>query len=65
MAPTTRAEILAFADRVFADHAKAEAWLDRPNASMFGRRPIDLVHDELGAEAVHDKLEQIDHGIFA
>jgi hypothetical protein len=58
-------EILIVADRVFADEAKAEAWLQRPNASMSGQRPIDLMQDELGAAVVRETLEQIDHGIFA
>jgi putative toxin-antitoxin system antitoxin component (TIGR02293 family) len=58
-------EILRVADRVFADVTKAEAWLQRPNASMSGQRPIDLMQDELGAAVVRETLEQIDHGIFA
>lgn len=58
-------ETLTLADRVFGDEAKAEAWLHRPNASMSGQRPIDLMRDELGAAVVRETLEQIDHGIFA
>lgn len=58
-------EILTLADRVFADEDKAEAWLNRPNASMSGQRPIDLMRDELGVAVVRETLERIDHGIFA
>jgi len=58
-------EILTLADRIFADETKVEAWLHRPNASMSGQRPIDLMQDELGAAVVRETLEQIDHGIFA
>lgn len=58
-------EIEALADRVFGDAKKAQIWLRRPNASMSGQVPLDLLKDELGAAVVREALEQIDHGIFA
>lgn len=58
-------EVRALADRVFGDPAKAERWLGKPNRSMSGQKPIDLMQDEVGAAVVRDTLHQIDHGIFA
>jgi putative toxin-antitoxin system antitoxin component (TIGR02293 family) len=58
-------EIRTLANRVFGDTAKAVAWLDRPNRSLSGQKPVDLLQDELGAAVVRELLEQIDHGIFA
>jgi DNA-binding protein HU-beta len=58
-------EIRALADRVFGDEKKASAWLSRPNASLSGQKPAELLADELGAAVVRETLEQIDHGIFA
>jgi hypothetical protein len=58
-------ELRALADRVFGDEKKADAWLHRPNPSMAGQIPLDLIKDELGAAVVREALEQIDHGIFA
>ena len=58
-------EIQALADRVFGDEKKANIWLQRPNTSMSGQIPLDLMKDELGAAVVREALEQIDHGIFA
>jgi DNA-binding protein HU-beta len=58
-------EIQALADRVFGDEKKANTWLRRPNSSMSGQIPLDLMKDELGAAVVREALEQIDHGIFA
>ncbi|WP_027534207.1 MbcA/ParS/Xre antitoxin family protein [Bradyrhizobium sp. WSM3983] len=58
-------EIRTLANRVFGDMAKAAAWLDRPNRSLSGQKPVDLLQDELGAAVVRELLEQIDHGIFA
>jgi putative toxin-antitoxin system antitoxin component (TIGR02293 family) len=58
-------EIKTLADRVFGDEQKAEAWLLRPNPSLSGQKPSDLLSDELGTALVREMLEQIDHGIFA
>jgi putative toxin-antitoxin system antitoxin component (TIGR02293 family) len=60
-----RLDICALAHRVFGDRKKAEAWLSRPNKSLGGQVPSDLLKDELGAAVVRETLEQIDHGIFA
>jgi hypothetical protein len=57
-------EIKTLADRVFDDPRKAEAWLKRPNKTLSGQRPVDLLKDELGAAVVREMLERIDHGIF-
>jgi putative toxin-antitoxin system antitoxin component (TIGR02293 family) len=58
-------EIRTLANRVFGDATKAKAWLHRPNRSLSGQKPVDLLQDELGASVVREMLEQIDHGIFA
>jgi uncharacterized protein (DUF2384 family) len=58
-------DIRTLADRVFGDENKAEVWLNRPNSSLSGQKPIDLLKDELGATVVREMLEGIDHGIFA
>lgn len=58
-------EIKTLADRVFGDEEKAEVWLHRPNASLSGQKPMDLLRDELGTAVVRELLERIDHGIFA
>jgi len=58
-------EIKTLADRVFGDEEKTDAWLQRPNQSLSGQRPADLLNDELGTAVVREMLERIDHGIFA
>jgi hypothetical protein len=63
--PARELEVLALAERIFGDEKKADAWLKRPNASLSGQVPFDLLKDELGAAVVRETLEQIDHGIFA
>lgn len=58
-------EVRALAERVFGDESKADAWLRRPNSSLSGQVPLDLLKDEIGTAVVRETLEQIDHGIFA
>jgi putative toxin-antitoxin system antitoxin component (TIGR02293 family) len=58
-------DIRTLADRVFGDEEKAGSWLQRPNTSLAGQQPINLLKDELGAAVVRETLEQIDSGIFA
>jgi putative toxin-antitoxin system antitoxin component (TIGR02293 family) len=63
--PVRTLEIKTLADRVFGEEERAQAWLHRPNTSLSGLRPADLLTDELGAAVVREMLERIDHGIFA
>jgi len=58
-------DIGTLAERVFGDREKGETWLQRPNASLSGQKPADLLNDPLGASVVREMLEQADHGIFA
>jgi antitoxin Xre/MbcA/ParS-like protein len=58
-------DVKALADRVFGDEKKADDWLVRPNESLSGQKPVDLLKDELGAAVVRETLERIDSGIFA
>lgn len=62
---TRMMEVQALADQVFGDEIKADAWLKRPNTSLSGQVPADLMKDDLGAAVVLEKLQQIAHGIFA
>ena len=57
--------ISAMADRVFADHEKAQRWLRKESRALDGARPIDLLQSETGAHIVEQELYRIDHGMFA
>ncbi len=56
-------ELRALALHIFGDEEKADKWLGRPNGSLSGQIPLDLMQDELGAAVVRETLEQIAHGI--
>lgn len=59
------ARIADHAERVFGDHEKAGRWLRKANATLEGRKPIELLRTETGARKVEEALIRIDHGIFA
>lgn len=58
------AKVLALAERVFDNHAKALDWLRRPNGRLKGRAPMQLLRSEMGGELVREMLYQIDEGIY-
>jgi len=49
---------------VFGSREAAEAWLGQPETGLDGRRPIDLLQTEAGAQFVHDFLRHPDHGVY-
>ncbi len=59
------ASIIALAEDTFADRDKAHAWLRRPTTVFGGKRPIDLLATEIGAQLVEQLLYRIAHGIAA
>lgn len=59
------ARISAEADRVFGGHEKSARWLRKPNSALSGQTPLELLKSEIGALAVDELLNQIDHGMFA
>ena len=58
------ADLLAHgADALGTDYFKD--WLYRPNLSLHEKRPIDILHNEVGINTVDTILGRIEHGIFA
>jgi putative toxin-antitoxin system antitoxin component (TIGR02293 family) len=56
--------ISELAERVFGNLDKAQRWLRKPNRSMNGVVPIDLLESETGARLVEDAITRIDYGIY-
>lgn len=46
------------------DKAKAYRWLRKPNRSLKGKRPIDLLRTDCGTRIVEQALGRIEHGIY-
>lgn len=59
------ANIIALADRVFANHTKGMRWLHTPMRRLEGQSPLDVLDTDIGARLVEEALGQIDAGYFA
>jgi putative toxin-antitoxin system antitoxin component (TIGR02293 family) len=51
------------ADALGVDYFRA--WLYRPNLGLQNKKPIDILHNEVGINTVDDILGRIEHGILA
>jgi putative toxin-antitoxin system antitoxin component (TIGR02293 family) len=58
------ARVAAQAEQVLGGREEAVNWLRRPNRSLGGRKPLDLVRTDAGAELVVDVLGRLEHGVF-
>ena len=51
------------ADALGTDYFRT--WLYRPNIGLQHKKPIDILHNEVGINTVDTSLGRIEHGIFA
>lgn len=59
------AEVTNIGLDVFGSMEKFKLWLDTPNFSLGGLKPIELLRDSYGKEMVAGELTRINHGILA
>src|SRR4051812_10847462 len=59
------ARVLARATEIFEGRASARRWLEAASIPLGGRRPLDLLATDVGAELVLGELGKIDAGFFA
>lgn len=59
------ARIVALADIVFGEHAKALDWLHAPKKQFKGISALEMVRTEAGARLVEELLTRVDEGYFA
>ena len=52
-------------DIVFGSREKAHRWLRKPNRSLEGAKPIDLLVSETGAYKVQEVLGRIQFGMYS
>lgn len=57
--------VIARANDVFGEPGKAADWLRRPNRSLEGRTPMDLMDNAAGAGLVETVLGRIAHGVYS
>lgn len=46
------------------DKNAAVAWLKRPAKALGGSTPLDYLDTAAGAEAVHDLITRLEHGVI-
>ena len=59
------ARVIALAEEVFGDDAKAGRWLRKPKERFDGRTPLAVLRTEAGARLVEEWLLQFDFGMAA
>ena len=57
--------VVASAEEAIGDGDKAGRWLRKPNRALQGRRPLDLLANDVGARLVEQELGRIEHGLGA
>ena len=57
--------VVTSAEDAIGEGAKAARWLRKPNRTLRGRRPLDLLASDVGARLVEQELGRIEHGLGA
>lgn len=58
----TLLDVISAVERVLGGKARAAEWLDTPNSELDGRRPLDELLTNVGAERVHELLKRTPDG---
>jgi putative toxin-antitoxin system antitoxin component (TIGR02293 family) len=59
------ARIVALAESIFGNHAKALRWLRTADDRMGGRRPLSMLQTDAGGRLIESMLWQIDEGVYS
>lgn len=59
------ARVVALARDILGSDEKASHWMNNPNRALAGRRPFDLLDNDLGVRSVEEVLQRIAHGIYS
>lgn len=58
------AELFQRAVVVLGDGEIAAKWFQAPNQAIRGKRPLELLGDDLGRKLIEDLLGRIEHGVY-
>ena len=61
---TRLARLFSHAEAVLNGARNAKNWMEREQAALEWRRPVDLAETTFGAEEVEDLLSRIEYGVF-
>ena len=63
--PARVVRVADLAEDALGNRQKAARWLRKPNRSIQGKRPIDLLKSDIGARMVERALGRIEHGLYS
>ena len=63
--PARVVRVADLAEDALGNRQKAARWLRKPNRSIQGKRPIDLLKSDIGARMVERALGRIEHGVYS
>ena len=58
------ARLVALADEIFGNHAKALLWMRTADERLGGRNPLNLLQTDAGGRLIESMLWQIDEGVY-
>ncbi|HVE85502.1 MAG TPA: antitoxin Xre/MbcA/ParS toxin-binding domain-containing protein [Myxococcales bacterium] len=58
------ARIAQRAEEVLEDMGKAYQWLREPNQALGGKRPLELIHTDVGTQMVEEVLGRIEYTVY-
>lgn len=59
------ADIYSYGYEVFEDEERFNEWVFRPNQSLGGYSPYDLLDNQFGREEVRNLIGRIDYGVYS
>jgi putative toxin-antitoxin system antitoxin component (TIGR02293 family) len=59
------ADIYSYGYEVFGDQNRFNEWIFRPNRSLSGHSPYDLLDNQYGREEVRNSIGRIDFGVYS
>lgn len=62
---TRAVRVATHAEEAIGNAEKAARWLRKPNRSLLGKRPLDLLDSDVGARMVEQVLGRIEYGLGA
>lgn len=58
-------DLYSYGYEVFESEEKFNSWMFRPNASLGGKMPFDIVDNQFGREEIKNIIGRIEYGVFS
>ena len=58
------ADIYSYGYEVFEDESRFKDWMFRPNKSLEGKTPFEILDNQFGRQEVRNLIGRIEHGVY-